>query len=108
MARLDDHFGEDASLDAATTAKLAAWLDANAAEAFDTKAANRLRRVDPEAPFAITATPFWRHTHHEIPDTVFDRDPIGGQGNCTACHADAAQGTFRPFAITIPDPETAP
>lgn len=108
MASLADHFGEDASLDPATTAALAAWLDANAAEAFDTKAANRLRLVNPEPPFAITATPFWRRTHHEIPDAVFNRAPIDGRGNCAACHRDAAQGTFRPFAIVIPHPETVP
>jgi len=107
MADLSDHFGEDAWLPPATVADIGAYLDANAAEAFDTKAAHRLRRVDPDAPLAITATPFWRRTHRDIPDDVFARAPIASAGNCAACHGDARQGTFRPFAIDIPQPESS-
>ena len=100
--------GEDASLEEATTASLARYLEANAAETFDTKAANRFRRVDPATPLAITATPFWQRTHDDLPDALFERRPIGSAGNCDACHRDAAAGTFHPFAIAIPAPETLP
>lgn len=107
MADLSDHFGEDAWLPPATARQIAAYLDANAAEAFDTKAAHRLRRVDPDTPLAITATPFWRRTHGDIADAVFARAPIASAGHCAACHGDARQGTFRPFAIDIPQPESS-
>jgi hypothetical protein len=70
MDRLDHHFGEDASLEPATLTRLRAYLMENAAEYFDTLAANRLRITDPTEPLRITATPFWRRAHSAIPDRV--------------------------------------
>ncbi|WP_200808449.1 cytochrome b/b6 domain-containing protein [Tistlia consotensis] len=107
MAGLDDHFGENASLDPETAAAIAAYLQANAAEAYDTKAANRLRRVAAERPFSITATPFWRRTHAGLPEALFASRPVGGRGNCEACHGDARSGRFDPTAIHVPE-ETTP
>lgn len=101
-ANLGDHFGEDASLDAAAAARIANYLAANAAETADTLAANRLRRVDAAKPFTITATPFWRRRHAEIADAVFASKTVGGRGNCVACHADARSGRFYPGNIHIP------
>lgn len=106
MAGLDDHFGEDAWLPEETVAEIGAWLDANAAESADTLPANLLRRVNPENPIAITATPFWTRMHAEIPDAVFASAPVGGRGRCQACHADAASGRFHPSAIAIPKETT--
>lgn len=102
IAGLADHFGEDASLDAAATARIASYLATNAAETADTLAANRLRQVDAARPFAITATPFWRRRHAEIADAVFASKAVGGRGNCQACHADARSGRFYPANIHIP------
>jgi len=105
---LDDHFGEDASLAPATTERLRAWVLANAAEAYDTKAANRLRTVDPSAPSRITATRFWKRTHADIPDAVFAGPAVASKGNCEACHADARTGRFYPGNIRIPAPASPP
>lgn len=99
---LDSHFGEDAGLDAATTAGLRDWVQANAAEAYDTKAANRLRTVAPAAPFTITATRFWRRTHAAIPASVFAAPAVATRGNCEACHSDARAGRFHPGSILVP------
>ena len=103
MAGLDDHFGENASLDPETRRHIASYLAANAAEVYDTKPANRLRRIDPEKPFTITATLFWTRTHGDVPKAVFASKAVGGRGNCEACHGDAAQGRFYPGAIGIPE-----
>lgn len=105
---LDDHFGEDASLDPATTERLRAWVLANAAEVYDTKAANRLRAVDPSAPFSITGTRFWQRTHADIPEAVFAGPAVVSKGNCEACHADARAGRFYPGNIHIPASPPAP
>ena len=102
MAGLSNHFGEDASLDAGTAQTILAYLTANSADAFDTRAANVLRRRNPDNPLSITATPFWRHRHARIPDRVFASPAVASRGNCAACHADAASGLFRPSAIAIP------
>ena len=59
MQGLGDHFGEDASLDEAVTAEITAFLLANAAETWDTEAANRFRTVAANDPWRISATPYW-------------------------------------------------
>lgn len=100
--RLGDHFGEDASLPEDRARRLAAFYTSGAAETVDTEAGNRLRRVDPAEPLRITATPFWKWRHAEIPDAVFAAAPVGGRGNCGACHADATAGRFLPTAIAVP------
>ncbi len=102
MSNLSDHFGEDASLDPATTEELTRWLAANAAETVDTKPAHMLRHMADNAPFTITETPFWKLTHKNIPDTVFTRPPVYDNGNCAACHSDAESGRFYPANISIP------
>ncbi|MBZ0161265.1 MAG: cytochrome b/b6 domain-containing protein [Notoacmeibacter sp.] len=104
---LADHFGEDASLDDATTGHLRGYVMANAAQAWDTKPANRFTRVDPAAPFTITATPSWKRIHRDIPDTLFASKAVVARSNCNACHRDAASGHFYPGNIAIPK-ETQP
>lgn len=102
MDDLANHFGEDASLDDAATAEIKDFLTANAAEHWDTLPANRLRRLNPEKPLEITATPFWTRMHDEIDDAIFKAKPVGAKQNCAACHGDAATGMFAPQAIRIP------
>ncbi|WP_205995635.1 cytochrome b/b6 domain-containing protein [Pseudolabrys sp. FHR47] len=106
IAGLDNHFGEDASLDTATAARLGDYLATNAAETADTLPANRLRQVEAAKPFTITATPFWTRRHAGIPDAVFASKAVSGRGNCVACHADASSGRFYPGNIDIPDEAT--
>jgi len=103
VSGLSAHFGENASLDPATAAHIRAYLLANSAEAFDTKAANRLSRTDPSDPLRITATPFWRRTHRGIPEAVFASKAVGSRGACNACDGDAASGLFAPSSIHIPE-----
>lgn len=103
MAGLEDHFGEDASLDAATAPAITAFLAANASEHWDTLPANRLRAVNTEKPLEITATAFWTRTHAKIGSEVFAAKPVGAKQNCAACHGDAVTGMFAPQNIDIPE-----
>ena len=103
MDGLAHHFGENAGLDPDVAARLRAYLLANSAEHADTLAANRLRVVDPAEPLRITATPFWRRVHGDIPDGVFADRRVGGRVSCAACHDDAATGRFAPQSIEIPE-----
>jgi hypothetical protein len=103
MDGLARHFGEDASLAPETATGIRNYLLANAAEAWDTKPANRLRRIDPGDPLRITATPFWRRVHGGIPPTVFAAKAVGSKSACGACHADADSGRFHPAEIEIPE-----
>lgn len=102
MASLDDHFGEDASLDPDTAQRITAFLAANAAETADTRAAHEISRTDPTAPFTPSRSPFWIRTHSSLPDQIFKGPPVYGRFNCSACHKDAATGWFSPARIEIP------
>jgi cytochrome b len=101
MDGLDDHFGEDASLDETVRGDLTAFLTSNAAETWDTEAANRFRLVGRNEPGRITATPYWLQKHREIPEAVFHR-AAGGKGACNTCHRDADTGRFDDQMITLP------
>lgn len=103
MSSLAEHFGEDVSLESATTRTLLVWLVENAAETFDTESANRFRIVAPQESYRITATPYWVRKHASLPPAVFRRQRIHSQANCEACHRDAASGRFDDQAIAIPE-----
>lgn len=95
------HFGEDLSLSAANVRELlavesqmpppswSAWkLGASVAAG--------------EAPLRVTASPFWRHAHRNIPGSAFKSPVSEGRHDCEACHRDAAAGTFHPRMIEKP------
>ena len=103
MAGLDGHFGENASLDAATAARFTAYLTENAAEKWDTWPANRLRTASEQHPLRITDTRGWKRLHRGLPDEAFKSKAVGGKLNCTKCHRDAESGRFAPRAIAIPE-----
>ena len=101
MRSLDDHFGEDASLDPATTAEIEAWLTAHAAETAATYPARIFAEAAAE-PVAITGLAAWKRLHADLPEALFASRAVAGRSNCLACHLDAESGRFSPFAIHIP------
>lgn len=108
MSRLDDHFGDNASLDPTLTAQLVGYLTSNSAEHWDTLAANRLREPSAAEPLRITATDGWKRIHRDIPEAVFKRKAVAGKLNCASCHTDAETGLFAPRAILVPKEQTTP
>ena len=102
MKGLDNHFGENASLDTALAGRLTAYLAENSAEKYDTWPANRFRAPAPEEPLRVTATRGWKRTHRDLPETAFKAKAVGGKLNCSKCHRDAESGRFAPRAIQIP------
>lgn len=132
VGTLDRHFGVDASLDAATSASIAAWLESNAGRArgggededeegeheggrgserdHEREATPRLPRS--AAPTStstaqpplprISTSPWFRREHDEIAASTWKRPAIGSAARCEACHTDAAQGRFSERAIRIP------
>lgn len=99
MADLGDHFGEDASLPADTAQTIAAYLDANAAEVWDTEAARALVAVSPDQPTRITSSPFWIAKHAGISAAAFAAANVRAKSNCIGCHSDADTGRFDDQAI---------
>ena len=107
MAHLDNHFGEDASLESGTARKIAAYLEANASEFWDSEAASRFRVVSADAPWRITATPYWVAKHGGIAAPRFAAPPVSSKANCAACHRDAASGRFDDQNIVLPAVKSA-
>ena len=93
MNTLDNHFGEDASLDEASRAQIEAYLTANAADT----GGNRqwmLRGVgENEYILRITEMPWWVREHsHEVSQRAWAR--AGSKSNCLACHRSAGRGGY--------------
>jgi diheme cytochrome c len=91
MRDLERHFGTDASVDPATAATIAAFLEAHAG-----------RDVAGPTIIRITETPRFRRKHDEIAPAVFRSPKVGSAANCAACHRDAANGRFGEHDVHIP------
>jgi Dihaem cytochrome c len=92
--KLTQHFGVDASLDAATLAKLTPWLVANA---------GTVRRIAENPPEdRISRSPWFVRKHHEVATDTWKRASIKSASNCAACHHGADQGDFDEDKVRIP------
>ncbi len=81
MGNLDNHFGEDASLDQDTAQKIETYLSANASRSSDLQ---KLR---------ISEQTWFVHEHQEEVDPrKFAKAKTWA--NCQSCHKDAAKGLF--------------
>lgn len=93
MQGLDKHFGENASVDAATAAQISAFLENNAGRSRKTSGARTLR---------ITETRWFRREHDEVPASVWNSPKVKTASNCAACHTQAEQGDFSERTLRVP------
>jgi len=94
MDGLNQHYGTDASLDAATVHELGNWLQAHA---------GRYKRSSAAPPQdRITRTAWFLHEHRKIDAAVWTHDSVGSAAQCTACHAGADQGDYDDDGLRIP------
>lgn len=94
MGGLDKHFGTDATMDAATTAEILAFLEKNASRRKpDTAAAPQLR---------ITETRWFQSEHDEVPTRLWKDPRVKSAANCAACHTKADNGDFNEHNIRLP------
>lgn len=94
MRGLPNHFGTDASLDAASVKQISAWLTQHAAT-------GKGRQVAPPED-RITRSAWFQREHHEISPRTWQLPKVKGATNCLACHARANQGVFDEHEIRIP------
>ena len=104
MNTLDDHFGENASLDEAARTQILAYLAANSAETSRSKMSRKILSSikDTDTPLRITGTPYFKKEHDEFPPDVFKRKSIVSPSNCAACHPAADKGDFDEHSVKIP------
>lgn len=94
MTDLDKHFRTDASLDVKTQAELTQWLVGNAASK------KKYSAFAPEN--RITKTAWFIRQHDEVRADIWKRAGVRSPSNCSACHANAAKGSFDEDNIRIP------
>lgn len=105
MSSLDNHFGDNASLDAATLQTLSQYLQDNSADVSNSHRARKILKSLPgdDAPIRISTLPYIQHKHDEIPDRHIRSNPeVKSLANCAACHTGAEQGSFDDDNVRIP------
>lgn len=92
---LADHFGEDASMPADTTAIIRRYLLANAGDVVDRGRARKFMRwVAPGgAPLRITENPDFLRKHR-FAASVWSDPKVLTKSNCLACHSGAERGVY--------------
>lgn len=104
MAGLDQHFGENASLDTAAHDEIAKFLAENSADKQASRRSNRINQSIPAAAtlIRISETPYFVAKHDEVSANTFKRKSIGSPSNCIACHKGAEKGDFSESQVKIP------
>lgn len=93
MSDLENHFGDDASIDIETNKEILAFLVKNSAETSTMEASwNFLNSINNKDIIAISKTDFWKERHKEIPKNLFKNNQIKSEANCKACHSDIEKG----------------
>lgn len=93
MAKLDKHFGTDASLDGKTGDSILAFLEQHAG-----RYGRSLGAAEPR----ITTTSWFKREHHEVPAHTWKDARVKSAANCLACHKGAEQGRYGEREIAIP------
>lgn len=105
MSGLENHFGDNAELDAETERSITDLLLANSADRSDYRRARKFNRAIhvSDAPLRISETPYFLHEHDEIPGRMVTGNPeVKSFSHCNACHTRAEQGSFNEHDIRIP------
>lgn len=106
---LEDHFGENAELDADVLNPIVAYVKANSADKSYYKRSRKINYAiehSDEAPLRITEVKYIKRKHHEIPeDFVIGNDDVQSFSNCNACHTKAEDGIFDDDTVSIPNHE---
>jgi hypothetical protein len=105
LGDLGNHYGDDASLDAAASTEILAYLTSNGADGN-----NRIRSrafaaapIPGDGPPRITETRYFPRKHDEVPlRLVRDNPGVGSFSRCETCHGAAEQGRFDEDQVRIP------
>lgn len=105
MTGLEDHFGDNAELDAEANKNILDYLVANSADKSNYKRSTRIvgSLRQGEVPLRITDTVYFQRKHDEIPARyVKDNKDVGSYSKCEACHTRAEGGSYNEHEVKIP------
>ncbi|MDD5480123.1 cytochrome C [Rhodoferax sp.] len=96
MANLSKHFGNDASIDAASASAISQYLTSNA---------GTYKRVSEMPPENRITESYWFQRKHgkHVNNSTWARPSIGSPSNCVACHQGAENGDFNEHSVRIPN-----
>jgi len=103
---LNDHFGENASLDKDTLKVISDYAMENAAEKSNFKRSRKIALATEagEAPLRITEVRYIKRKHHDIPEKMIKGNKdVKSQSYCNACHTKAEEGIFDEDTVDIPN-----
>jgi len=104
MEDLEDHFGDDASLEPEDTQSILAYLVKKSAQNSTSEASvNILKSLQNKDTIAITQTPFWKKRHKNIDNRYFESKQVKSKANCKSCHLDVEKGVLEDENIKMPD-----
>jgi len=104
---LENHFGDDASVDEKTRLTLLSYLTKNAADSkgnrsrLSKKLDSKISRYS--TPIAISETRYFKREHDEIPRRLIVQEDVKSIANCVACHTTAQKGYYGERDIKIPN-----
>ncbi len=100
MAGLDDHFGDNAELDAPTRQQIEEHL---VRESERVSYQKLFRNLGDATPKRVTELPYFVHEHDEIPARfVTGNERVKSLSQCNTCHRDAEGGRFDEDDVVIP------
>ncbi len=105
MANLENHFDENAEVDADTGRSIKSYLAQYALGSKKSKKAKKMLRNFPrnKIPTRITRLPYFIRKHDEIPSRMVKNNPkVGSFSQCDACHKGAETGDFNEHRVKIP------
>jgi cytochrome b len=93
MNDLENHFGDDASLEEEDHQNILTFLVQNSAETSTQEMSFKISQsIGNNDIIAITDTNFWKHEHKNIPKKVFEHTQVKSKANCKVCHSDIEKG----------------
>jgi len=102
MNSLDNHFGDDASLDEKSKNLIERFLVANSSEHSTKEAAFYIMKDFKKGEIAITNTKYWKQKHSNIDKEIFKSKRVKSKANCKACHSKIEQGLIEDNQIKVP------
>jgi len=102
MDNLENHFGDDASLEDEDKESIKDYLVQNSAESSTKESAYKiLKSIKNQNIIAITKTTYWKKKHDNIDKEILKNKKVGKISNCKACHKNIEQGLLNDKDINI-------
>ncbi|NOR51152.1 MAG: cytochrome C [Gammaproteobacteria bacterium] len=105
MGGLEDHFGENAELDATDSKQILDYLVAGGSDKSNYRRSQKINRSIQRnsSPLRVSETPYFIRKHDELPARYVQGNPqVGSISNCAKCHTAADKGSYSESGINIP------